>query len=1058
MADGIDIVIKDKIQANVRRKILNIGRSADIAYKKIELLKRSLNIGGRGLGNVDSALRRMDSSANRASGSVRRLGTTNVDKLKRSLDRTNNSLTRLEARAVKTARSIRSIAAVGFIATQADDALRVLDQPQNIQNKLRPAANVFDSSGSKDAIASQERLNELTRQLYDIADRSRTPVEALATSYRRFDTALQSIGSGQRESLQITETIAKALTLAGSTATESASALLQLSQAFNKGKLDGDEFRSVAENIPQILDALSTTLGISRTKLFDYSREGKITSDVLRKAFKLMASDVARDFDDLPQTIGQSLTILGNNVSRLFGQFNQRTGFTDGIVRGIEAITRNLPALTSAAKAAGAALLLLATPSILGSLTSLFSVTAGAGVLVLATATYFGFFANKIRIAGTEAATLQDYVAALSDEIGQLLNDFAGKDFFGDLFSLKGAQKSFDIVSDFINGFKIGLASIGADIKATFDFLSSLETNIKADNNVGAALGQVLINAARNALIEIGKFALKVFGEVAEFFSDALGGGLILALEKVAPIFDKMTFGATGFGKQLKTQRENLFKTDSVKDFLNIDTAIEKLDGLKSESNDMFAGILKSWEESRKAADVYFKLSVAGFDSLNDKVKKNADARAKVRIQAEKDASVGNPGSLRGDDVNLQKLIQAQNEAEAAARGVADQAQRANLSFAEAFRQVQGISQGLNSINADGFKQLVELQRNSNNKNITETVGNNPQAYLDQGIFTPGFIERSQKAVENTSAFSTATEAANQTLSAISQTAATAQLAIGGIIPAATNVTTSLGLISAGAKTAIGLIGQIDGTTFAETDSFAQKLATTISTTISSGAQQAGSAIASMASSASESLNGLETSAYSSGLGVGQGLSQGARTAGASISSMSSGAVSNLNAIETAANAAADALRRMREESGPGDSTATAIGFSSGGYTGDIGRNSIAGVVHGQEFVMPAGATKKYRPLLESMRKGRTLPPMPTGGGSGSSGGGTSMNVTVENYTGANIEVQQLSPSDVRIIAREEAKNVSSVESERAVSAALRNPNSRVSKSLLQTNKTQRRR
>lgn len=50
---------------------------------------------------------------------------------------------------------------------------------------------------------------------------------------------------------------------------------------------------------------------------------------------------------------------------------------------------------------------------------------------------------------------------------------------------------------------------------------------------------------------------------------------------------------------------------------------------------------------------------------------------------------------------------------------------------------------------------------------------------------------------------------------------------------------------------------------------------------------------------------------------------------------------------------------------------AAANGFEEGGYTGNIGTKQIAGVVHGQEFVMHAKATKQFRPVLEEMNRGR---------------------------------------------------------------------------------------
>lgn len=46
-------------------------------------------------------------------------------------------------------------------------------------------------------------------------------------------------------------------------------------------------------------------------------------------------------------------------------------------------------------------------------------------------------------------------------------------------------------------------------------------------------------------------------------------------------------------------------------------------------------------------------------------------------------------------------------------------------------------------------------------------------------------------------------------------------------------------------------------------------------------------------------------------------------------------------------------------------------GFMAGGYTGDIGRNKIAGVVHGQEFVMNAAATRRIGvDNLEALQRG----------------------------------------------------------------------------------------
>ena len=57
-------------------------------------------------------------------------------------------------------------------------------------------------------------------------------------------------------------------------------------------------------------------------------------------------------------------------------------------------------------------------------------------------------------------------------------------------------------------------------------------------------------------------------------------------------------------------------------------------------------------------------------------------------------------------------------------------------------------------------------------------------------------------------------------------------------------------------------------------------------------------------------------------------------------------------------------------------------GFSEGGYTGDGATDKVAGLVHAQEFVINAGATAQFRPLLERINRGQN-PVLPSRGSEG---------------------------------------------------------------------------
>jgi tape measure domain-containing protein len=103
----------------------------------------------------------------------------------------------------------------------------------------------------------------------------------------------------------------------GLTADQTDGVLLQLSQALGSGKLQGDEFRSVMEQLPSIGQAIAKTMGVNIADLKNLGSEGKITSDIVIQALGELAKqappppDAYKEFQaalaDLQTEIGTKL-------------------------------------------------------------------------------------------------------------------------------------------------------------------------------------------------------------------------------------------------------------------------------------------------------------------------------------------------------------------------------------------------------------------------------------------------------------------------------------------------------------------------------------------------------------------------------------------------------------------------------------------------------------------------------------------------------------------------------------------------------------------------------
>ncbi|HAV5374686.1 TPA: hypothetical protein JI078_18640 [Acinetobacter baumannii] len=123
------------------------------------------------------------------------------------------------------------------------------------------------------------------------------------------------------------------------------------------------------------------------------------------------------------------------------------------------------------------------------------------------------------------------------------------------------------------------------------------------------------------------------------------------------------------------------------------------------------------------------------------------------------------------------------------------------------------------------------------------------------------------------------------------------------------------------------------------------------------------------------------------------------------------------------------------------------VGFSSGGYTGNMGRGDVAGVVHGQEYVLNAAATKRVGvDTLNAINSGQSF------GSSGATVLEPIVNVYVMEGQTADVTRNDDGSLDVRI------RQIAGEVAEQVFLQGIQNPNSRISKAFKQNyNATPRR-
>ena len=100
--------------------------------------------------------------------------------------------------------------------------------------------------------------------------------------------------------------------VSGTTAAESAGALLQLTQALGSGVLRGQELNSVLEQAPGLVVALTQELGTPISQIRKLAEEGKITSDVVIRALKRAGTEGAGQLAEAMKGPAQQVKNLQN--------------------------------------------------------------------------------------------------------------------------------------------------------------------------------------------------------------------------------------------------------------------------------------------------------------------------------------------------------------------------------------------------------------------------------------------------------------------------------------------------------------------------------------------------------------------------------------------------------------------------------------------------------------------------------------------------------------------------------------------------------------------------
>ena len=469
--------------------------------------------------------------------------------------------------------------------------------------------------------------------------------------------------------------------LAGASAIESSNAFRQLAQALGSGRLQGDEFRSISEQIPTILKPVADELGTTVGELKKFSSEGKITSAVVIRALKKIENEGGKSLAALlkndPTQVFKNLSNETENLSRAFGDALAPAVLP--VIRGITELTKKITdfinsgagkvSLVFTGIAVAIKGITIITPLLIGQLSTMAisfqtaainSALASTGLKGVAASSFIaagGVTKLNLALAGLKLALVKTGLGAAIVAVGALTAKF--------IDNKNATEANAKAAEDFNNNLK-GIIETSADTEAALNVIAIANKKFEI-SQVGTGQG------AKGRLRRLEK-ELEILQDQQFFLDeekkrqkdidkDKKFNDLTIAQLKEINTLENKLLGKTDDQLTLEDKINQIKKEYTTEDAKQLINNIKIIDGLKKKNEEL--------EKSKKATEELKKKFTAIGEEIETSIKDNL-REAITGAQSFGDAMTNVLNRIRDKiiDAQLDKLLDgfAENVGKGAAK------------------------------------------------------------------------------------------------------------------------------------------------------------------------------------------------------------------------------------------------------------------------------------------------------------------------------------------------------------------------------------------------------
>lgn len=305
--------IQQRIQ-QIESNPMNLGM--DTANSELEQLRSQLNQAVQNQEDLNRAMERMDVSA--ANEAYLRLSSTvsNTERYIRDNTDEQGRFNRAIDEGTQGASDLMNMIK-GAVAAYA--SVQTIGKVMDLSDQLTSTTARLNLMND-----GLQTTQDLQNMIYLSAERSRGAYQATADAVSKLGLMAGDSFSSSEEIIAFTEQLNKQFTIAGTETAGIEAAMLQLTQAMGSGVLRGEEYNSILEQAPNIIQAIADYMEVPKGQLKDMAAEGEITAEIVKNAMFAAADETNAKFESMPKTFNQIWTSFQNTALMAFQPVLQR--------------------------------------------------------------------------------------------------------------------------------------------------------------------------------------------------------------------------------------------------------------------------------------------------------------------------------------------------------------------------------------------------------------------------------------------------------------------------------------------------------------------------------------------------------------------------------------------------------------------------------------------------------------------------------------------------------------------------------------------------------------